>query len=457
MNSRLAQVSLLYARNPLFAVLSITLIVSAVLSKELLIRRAYISAEELWNVMFVAMLWIILYLGVLVKQQIASHRAALLPGYRWPHIVVMTAITLVLLAVGIYWNRGIIWEYYLTAGAVNGGYACCILIGVVILCLGYLSMGRVLLYAYGLTVVAALNVETLIRLFENNPALIYGVGAVTVLLFAAFVGRLAVLKAEHLEYPYVFTWPPRRYMARLVHRSVHPRFLRIFPAKHTFDGLECYTAHRNFFDRVFHWDPLLLKNIRQTLVAALIATPAGALILHFSPEARDFFSRSYVNFLLLSLTPVLATLIGQYKKIAYWEYDLLRPVTRTQYINERGTLLAIHLLAHWLLIVWFIAVVPLAVFQPAVLATVRFWLYLSLTGLGALLVMSWMAALSCTNKARVILGNGFLLGVTLLFFVYYTEELSVGRLAAANLFMLTGAVLFIRAAVRGWTLRERLG
>ena len=126
MITRLAQVGWLYARNPLFAVLSVTLLASAVLSKELLIRRAYISAEELWNVMFVAMLWIIFYLGVLIKQQIASPRAALLPGYRWPHIIVMTVIASGLMAVGMYWNDGIIWEYYLTPEAINGGYACCI-------------------------------------------------------------------------------------------------------------------------------------------------------------------------------------------------------------------------------------------------------------------------------------------------------------------------------------------
>ena len=210
---------------------------------------------------------------------------------------------------------------------------------------------------------AALNIEPLILLFEAQPWLIGAVGGMTGLLFAALVGRLLILKGDHLEYPAVFSWPPKRYMARLVHRSAHPRFLRMFPAKQTFDQLGCYTAHTSFMDRVFHWDPLLRKNIRQTFIAALIATPAGAAILYYSPEARDFFSRAYVNFLLLALTPVLATLIGQYKKIAYWEFDLLRPVTRAQYIKERGVLLAIHLLAHWLMIVWFIAVLPSAVYQ----------------------------------------------------------------------------------------------
>ncbi len=456
MINRLAHVCQLYARNPLFAVLSITLIFSAVLSKVLLIRRAYISAEEVWNVMFVAMLWIIFYLGVLVKQQIATHRATLLPGYRWPHIIVMTAIAAVLLGVGMLWNQGIVWGYDMSPAAINGGYACCVLAGVVILGLGYLSMGRLLLYAYGLTIFAALNAELLISVFEARPFLVFAVVGLCAGLFAALIGRLLILKADHFEYPCVFSWPPKAYMARLVHRSVSPRFLRLFPVKNSFPQVSCYTAHQSFLDKVFHWDPLLKRNIRQTLVAVSIATPVYAGILYFSPDVREFFSRAYVNFLLLALTPVLATLIGQYKKIAYWEYDLLRPVTRLHYIKERGTLLVIHLLAHWLLVVWFIALVPVAVFQPAVLATVKFWLYLSLTGLGALLVLAWLAALSCTDKARIILGNGLILGVTLLFFVYYTESFTTGRLAVANIFMLAGTMLFLRGAVRGWALRERL-
>lgn len=56
----------------------------------------------------------------------------------------------------------------------------------------------------------------------------------------------------------------------------------------------------------------------------------------------------YILEIQLAVTPVAAVIGSHYKRLAYWGYDLLKPVKKNKYIKERGIMLLKHLFLYWI-------------------------------------------------------------------------------------------------------------
>ncbi len=446
---RLYLVSRVYWRNPLFTILAMMLVLSAFVSRALIFSGDYILGEEVWNVLFVATLWVVFYLGVLIKQQIATSRASLLPGYRGAHLIVWLMAYAGVFLLAAYWNRDISPGLAVTRDGLYGGYVSCVAVSIGIMYLGYLSKGRVFIYAYLASAVIALNVSACISAFEQYPVLVKIVLGFTMAGAVCFIHRLMTLRADHFEYPSILSWPPKVYLIKQIGRGRSGMFRqRPLPA------LSKYESQSGLLARALQWDPFLKSNVFRGIIVVAILTPVYIWLIHHQPDTHAFLKRAHTNFLLLSMTPILATLSGYYRNMAYWGYDLLRPVTREQYLRERGLVLALHLLVHWLFLIWMVAVVPAWTLQPEIFSTARFWLNLSLTGIIALLTMAWLTGLSCVSSARLIILNGCLLGFVVLFFIYFSDVLPTAWLVAFNFSSLCLLIGVVRLSYRYWLCKD---
>lgn len=445
----------LYLHNPSFLILSGIFLMSALISK-LLYHGGYLFyAEEVFNMLFVVSLWAAFYLGMIIKQQLASHRASLMPHYRGAHILIAAAIYLGMMAVGYFWMFA--YQPVLNIAPVGlwGIYFTCILIALIITYLGYLSIARVLIYAYLVLVIFSNQAFNVIALLNNSLYLALFTAAACALFAGVFVLRLNRVKEDSFEYHHIFAWPPRRLIVNQIRASqsvsdaVSPIFRLLASPKKTYI-IPRYNTKTDIFSRAYHWGHTENTDLKMIWMLILLAAPFILMLVNRQSALESFGRQVYSNFLLLSISPVLITIGANYRRIAYWGYDILKPVDRRQYMLQQGIVSMTNLLMYWALFAVCFAVLPNIFSQPEIFATKKYWAYLFLTGIFAAVVLCWLAGLSCAKSPAAVITQGLVFGLTALIGFYCVEVFSFEQLMIANAVLLALSLIFGRKAYEAW-------
>lgn len=455
MRNTYPQVFALYFRNPGFVLLSGVLLLSAAVSKFLYLTNHSGFAEDISTLLFVVTLWVTFYFGLMVKRQFANHRASLLPGYRAAHLQSLSVIYVFFVLAAVVWVRGLRPLFQISPDGLQGMFVSSFLASLLIAYLGYLSIGRVFIYSYVLGLVMAVNVTNIIAAFENFVYLKYIVGLSSGVFIIFFLRRLAVLKEKHFEYHYLLSWPPKHYFVNQLKSDqfINP-LKRMLKVKEEPVRIPPYPREGNIFSRAFHWDYTDHNDIKIVGALIVLASPVYLLFIKNNPAFADFFRNAYSNFLLLSMTPVLVVIGSHYKKLAYGGYDLLKPVTRPQYIKERGVVLTAHLLTYWIIFAVCFALLPNIIFQPDIYRSAKFWGFLLLTGNCSFLVTAWLTWLSCSSDSRVVIINGIVLSSLLIFQFYYASTFAGPLLVWNNVICLGAGLFLFRCAYSAWCQKE---
>ncbi len=459
MKNTYKQILSLYLYNRSFLILLGIFLVSALLSK-LLYHLGYLYyAQEVFTMLFVVSLWGAFHLGMMIKRQFANHRASLLPNYRVLHIKVLGILYLVLIFIGYLWEFGLRPVIEVSPNGLWGIYFTCLLIALLITYLGYLSIGRILIYAYMILLVFSNQAMNFIGVLNSSSYLVY-VKAVAWIFFVGFlINRLSHLKEDDFEYNHLFSWPPKSLIVNQMQASQSvTNFLRplsnIFKIKKKVVIIPKYHQETNILARAYHWDYTEHTDLKVIWILMLLAAPLFLMLMNKQPALESFSKNVYSNFLLLSMSPVLITIGANYRRIAYWGYDVLKPVGKKQYMKQQGIVLLTSLFLYWALIAVFFAILPNIIAQPDLFMAKKFWAYLFLTLIFAFSVLSWLALLSCVKSSTSVIMQGVVLSVVVLWCFYFVSGFSLGQILLSNLISLIGSIVLCRKAYEVWCENE---
>ncbi len=450
---------LLYLRNPGFVFLSLVFILSLVASKILFHNGLKFYAEEILNLLFIVTLWLAFHLGILIKRQLATHRSHLLPRYKGRHMMIISLLYLFFILLIYFWEMGLRLNFVTTPQGYYGVYAVCFLVAAASTYLGYLSVGRILLYAYSFLLLASTQAMVIID-YLNQAQYFNFVLTISGILFILFLRyRWFHLKEEHFEYNYLLSWPPADLIQnQLKAERTFDKFLKslraIFGIKENTSPIPPYPHTRNIFLRAQHWDYTEQADFKVIFGLIVLMTPIYLLLTKNSTVFPNFYSNCYANFLLLAGAPVLVTLGVSYKNISSLGYDLLKPIKREQYILERGLVMFFYLVLYWSLISICFAIIPGLFYYSQELLTKKFLAYLVLTGASACLIFGWLAYLSCITQVGVLIINGIFLGTINLFEFYALPDLPWEGILILILLTFIGSLLLMRKAYVAWCEKE---
>jgi|GEM_PF-2995030 len=476
------QITLLYLRYKTLMVLTAFLALGAAGSSALLwfgylrFPRCVIveAREEAGMFLWIFGVWFVMLLGVFLKRQFATHRAHLLPRYRAAHVCAAFLVFALFLSAAAAWLLTLPAEVVATPWHVLWQLA---LLGVLFLVfavyLGYLSVELILLLAFlGISVGSAISWDAfgLLRVGAGGPPAQLPVLASLIFVSAAlFMARLMTLREEHFEYPYLLTWPPKE-LAKNQAR-VYGLLLRVEQAidlllrgevflEKVFGKRTCgprypaYPRHRGVVARSRHWDCFESRSLRHLQVLVLVATPLYLWYLKANPQVHIFFTGVHENFFLLVAAPILTALCFNYKKMGYWQRDMMKPVRRRDIVRERGTALLIALFSFWALFALYFAVLPSIVIDPALLRSAMFWAHLALTGSYAFAAFSWILFLSCLSVTNVIVLNFIALAGLSLAQTYGAGAFPLNVLIATSVLSLAAGAVFCKTALMRWYEKE---
>lgn len=456
------QILWLYVRNQGFVFSLGIFLLTAFLSKTFQqIGNGY-YAEEFFTLLFVSSLWLVFHLGILLKRQFSSHRASLLPKYRAAHILVAFASYFLFMLV-VY-----LWMFWPTPASrffetgLGGIYWTCALLTLLIIYLGYLSIGRILLYAYMVVLIFAGYSFDILSVFNRNAYSFQQFFPVGLGLFLfLFARRLFFIKEESVEYGYIFSWPPRSFIigqlkaSERISHMINP-LANLLRTKKQITEIPPYPRTRNIFSRAYHWNYTEYTDFKVIWVLILLLASLFLFIVSKQPGLQSFNKDVYSNFLLLTMSPVLVAMGTNYKRIAYAAYDFLKPVNKQEYMKEQAIILCTKLFLYWLLLTVSFAILPNIIFHPELFSTRKFWAYLALTANVSFIVLCWAALLSCVLNPIRVIANGFILSLIVMFYFYSVPRFSFAQMLFHNVICMAGAVFLLSKAYQLWCEKEFL-
>ncbi len=426
----------------------------------------YMLSEELLSFVFILGLWLMFSFGLLIKKQFANDRASLLPGYRGPHINVVLGILILMISSTILLSKSamILAQFFFlqvlhVPVSLWAIYLIIISMGLTMLYLGYLSMNYVIVIGYLALAILAQNIISVLGIVTANPISYYSLFFLFALGIILFVHRLLHLKNEHFEYPFLLSWPPQKIMrnqAALEHK-VHLfkthclELLHLYPRE---KKIPAFYQHQTLWARAHNWGSVGQPNIFALLLIALLGLPLYYNFLKSPTSEFIVGAQAETNFLLLSTTAVLLTIITNYKNMLFWSYDLIKPVGRHDFFKQHSVKFVSHLIIYWLIIVLYFAFLPDWARGTEQLKTPHFWSFLFLTLSFSTLCLSWLATLSAMTNERAVVGNGFVLCLIIMAEFFLAGRTSSGWILLNAVLCLILSTLFFKLAFDKWMNKE---
>ncbi len=428
---------------------------------DILVQK-YMLGEELLTLVFILGLWLMFSFGLLIKRQFANDRASLLPGYRRAHTISVLVIllfmvtTMVLLSYGAMTLAKI---FCLQVLGVSVNYASIYLVvffmGLSMLYLGYLSMGYFVVAGYIVLVFIGQNMISLLQIFSSYR-LAFDIALISVgALFFLFIRRLLTLKNEHFEYPFLLVWPPQktlRNQAALEEKAnrFKARCLKVFRIPTIKTAIIPYYKQRQLWARAHNWGSVGQPNIYSLLLLSLALLPLYLIFLRLPTAELIVNAKAETNFLLLGTAAVLLTAITNYKNMIFWDFDLIKPVRRSDFFKEQGIKFIGNLCVYWLIIAVYFGFVPDWVSGAKQIYQPHFWAFVFLTFSFSIFCFSWLATLSAMKDERAVVGNGLVLCVLIIAEFYWGSKNPTSWLIVNALLCLTLAGLFLKLAFEKW-------
>jgi hypothetical protein len=449
----------MYIRNPFFLMLTVMYVLGAIISKWMFYHGHNIVGNDICTLIFIVTIWLACIIGIIVKRQMASHRASLWPGYRKMHIFAIFFWYAVFVLIVYIWEKGLRLDIAYTDHGFVGIYLASLFAAILITYLGYLSIGRILIYAYLLTLFVSSRSATIVFFINDHSAVNYFFISAIILLLALFVYRLRTLKEDMFEYHALLSWPPQAFIRNQMKTdSKLQLWLRrrcpAWTAPRPLGHIPAYQSLMSFESRLRHWLFFEENEFRQIGSFLMFFTPVYLTIICLFDKTHEFFMIPYNSFLLLTVGPILLLISSNYKKMPYWKYELLRPVQRRDYILERGFGLLGSLELFWLLLSLFVVVFPSLMLNPSALGTWRFWLYLAFTEAFCVLIFCVLLSLACLTQARKVIFYGIPFGFFILIEFYLIPFISAGSILFHLLFCYAILWRLLPAVYRQWLEKE---
>lgn len=446
MMNKLKNVILLYVHNTGFKLLTLILIFCAFESKWLYHQRN-ILAEDVFSLLFVICIWFLFHIGLMIKSQFAHARASLLPGYRKVHLVGILSVAIFFVVILWMWTRGFQYQALVSFHGLIGVYLVTVLVGIILLILGYLSIGKLLLYAYVFLLAISIQTERIIWTLDNVPYLNSIICIIIGLMIVIFARRLLTLKEECAEYSYMISWPSKKVIVNQMKKFSSFSFfdlpvLCLLKSKVKQDlRMGPYPATSNILLRALHWEKG--QNTHWGMLCLQLGVMMGIYIglLKTTNIFQVLPTKIYLNFLLFTITPVVLTLGSQYKQMLYWSYDLLKPVSRTQFIMEKAVMFLVQLFGFWIFISVIFGYLPVKILAPFLLDG-KLAFYLLLTFIFSFFTLAVIAFLSVIEKSWMVIILGFVYIQVALVLSVFIVLLTIKQLLLCSLiFLVVGGIL----------------
>lgn len=420
-------------------------------SRILYFYRSFELAEEFFTLLFIVVLWLFFHMGILLKYQFGNSRASLMPGYRRWHIVLFLIIYVALIIAGLLWQSGMPFKLpWMSSVSMVGSLATCFMISLFVMVLGYLSMGRFLLYGYCFVLMVSVFSMDIIDVFDQVPWMNYVPIMVWLAGIVFFVMRLGVLREECLEYGHVLTWPPKN--ARKNFRSPGNGFLSCFQKKCVM--IMPFPKTKSIMARLRHWG-LVDGGTPSVLNALLWVTTVMYLFIFLKVAwAIKWLQGTSEIFLMYVLTPLVILAIFYYRRMIFWGYDIIRPVSRSAYFRDQAVVVFAHVFMYWLFTVLALAVIPRVIFHIGPELSLRQLLFFVLSGSFVFLITAVVSVLSAIDSAPRIIFNGGVLCCLAVVFFDIVPDLNITGFCVFIWACLASGLVFIKNGYHAWCHKE---
>ncbi|HSA30876.1 MAG TPA: hypothetical protein P5160_03650, partial [Candidatus Omnitrophota bacterium] len=412
-----------------------------------------VYAEEFFNLMFVVMLWLAFHLGIVIKRQFAQYQSSVFPRYRLYHLAGMVCVYLIVIGLSVLWGQGMILDLpWLPHQSMAGVWGSCLLASLIVIGVGYFSTGRVVLYGYCLLLVLSAFGAQITDIYREFPFLVFVPFCFWAAGLVFFLWRLSHLNEESFEYPYLLSWPPQAssgWQGRPA-GAKDPCFEKAVRPCSGRKYFECATV----WCRIRHWKnsdgegPKLIWSMAWAVLAIYVLTFFEVSWM------SDWLKNVYGNFLIFVVTPLVLVTVSYYKRLIFWGYDVVRPVSRSRYMKDHIVSVCLEAFWYWVLTVLVLGVVPSLVFYVDALAWPQFWGFFVLSGSLLFLTLAVVVSMVASESTvSFIVNAGLLSGIVAVLFGV-SAEMTVQSYILCCWACLASGLIFIKRGYHAWCEKE---
>ncbi|MEI7999414.1 MAG: hypothetical protein WCH62_07920 [Candidatus Omnitrophota bacterium] len=392
----------LYQYHPVVFMLAISLITLMVAVKIFMSFGNYFMVEELMTLWLIVWMSLAFQIGIIVKRQVTTPWAHLLPGYRWSHASVVCCIFVVITALTLPWLTSL-FGFISPLVAKIALTKLCIGTFLVTMVVAYISIRIMVLVSYALLLMAASHVMDILDIFLRVPFLSTVVTIGIGVLMIIFLWRILNLKEEDFEYSFLLSWPVYKSSEGVAasHKSVPYQKSKI----------SAFYKMGNSFQKAMHWVRLESEDIGNLGAVLLVAVAIFEFyIVKFAPVG-GFYTRPYANFFLFVMLPVFISLCFNYRMFSFKDWAVMLPIVRLQLAKQWGILMAVSFLSSWILVCVLFAIAPDLILNLGILKSFKIWEYLVFTGVFGLMTLGVLAYVAQLENSRKVIVYIFLYGV----------------------------------------------
>ncbi|MEI8011541.1 MAG: hypothetical protein WCI27_03525 [Candidatus Omnitrophota bacterium] len=355
-------------------------------------HQQWILFEDLMTIWFCLWIPLAFQLGVMIKRQMVSPMAGLMPGYRAAHIVVAVVIWVFVAVLISLW-----------LSTVPCGVGARVKSAWVFLCLGmylativiaYVSERRTLFFGYGILLFIVGHTRDFVHLLVKSDPAYYALMGLAVCVFGCFLWRLAVLREGMPEFGCVLSWPLHRSKTSAPVRAYIPHPVPLFAQK------------KGLMRRAFHWAHVEAEDIPGIAWILVLSPFVFAAYIFYWAGPEGFYAHPYANLLVLTVSPLAVMLCFCYRTVSFRDYALLRPLRRQDLAVQWGCFLMVILMAAWIFTSFLFGVLPALVWHMRFLEASKFWAFLLFTGIFTqmtLVCLMYVASLKNQGMAVAII------------------------------------------------------
>lgn len=441
-----------YWHNPIFRYLGIVTAASAVASRILIHFCVWIYANDFFSVLFVMTLWLLFQLGILLKIQTVHYAAGILPGYRRRQAAVFLFLYVSLIVMAVWWWQGQNLRLpWLTEITMKSAWLICLLVSLLVAAAGYFSHWRVLLYGYCALLLASGFSMPILDEIQRQGGMLALLAGAWGLGVAALLLRLLSVREESWEYGHVLSWPP---LVPLITAHAHYRPRRLRGSGQRPPSVPKYPQDRPWFRRVGHWEQYAGRDPDLSGAMAWVILMVYALFGLKVDWMREWLLAVEENFLVFVFTPLVIMVVSQYQRLAFWGYDLVRPVGRRRYFHDQGILAARALLVYWFLTVIYFGYLPQLIVKDPGLDMGRLAGFFVLSGAVLVFLTAVLVRLAAQDSPLRTVVSGGIAAVIVSAFYKMAPDLTVTNYYFGTLACLISGLIIINQAYHAWCRKE---
>jgi hypothetical protein len=135
------------------------------------------------------------------------------------------------------------------------------------------------------------------------------------------------------------------------------------------------------------------------------------------------------------MLPVFISLCFNYRLMAFKDWALILPISRSELAKQWGVLMAVCFVSSWILVFVLFAVVPDLLLGLGFLKTFKMWEYLVFTGVFGLMTIGFLAYISLLQHPRKVITYIFVYGVYVsaeyMLVAWFDETVMLGHILLA--------------------------